>query len=90
MLPHLGGAAARPCAPDSAPAEFLCPISQELMVEPVVAADGHSYDQVEIEKWFETGHRTSPMTDQAKMAMPRLHTKIDQNRPDSHKSNSFP
>ena len=44
------GAAAsfRPGAPNV----FLCPISQEVMAEPVVAADGHSYEKTEIEKWF--------------------------------------
>ena len=44
------GAAAsfRPGAPNA----FLCPISQEVMAEPVVAADGHSYEKTEIEKWF--------------------------------------
>eukprot|EP01043_Picozoa_sp_COSAG02_P058352 COSAG02_NODE_7248_length_3097_cov_22.393596_1_plen_490_part_00 len=43
------------------PDTFLCPISQEIMVDPVVATDGHSYERAEIEKWFTTG-KTSPMT----------------------------
>lgn len=40
MLPHLGGAAARPCPPDSAPDEFLCPISERVEAfEAVVVAE---------------------------------------------------
>jgi len=31
----------------------MCPISHALMREPVVAADGHFYERVEIEKWVE-------------------------------------
>ena len=27
------------------PAIFLCPISHEIMREPVIAADGHSYER---------------------------------------------
>ena len=57
--------AGRPPPPDA----FLCPISHELMVDPVFAADGHSYQRSEIEKWFATGaaagRPTSPMTNSA-------------------------
>ena len=44
-----------------APASFLCPISQELMRDPVVCADGHSYERANIARWLRT-HRTSPKT----------------------------
>jgi hypothetical protein len=52
-----GAAAAEP------PADYLCPITNELMEDPVVAADGHSYEREAIETWFR-GHNTSPMTNQ--------------------------
>ncbi|CAK4724697.1 hypothetical protein LEN26_018362 [Aphanomyces euteiches] len=40
---------------------FLCPISQEVMEDPVVASDGHSYDRKSIQRWFE--HKcSSPVT----------------------------
>jgi len=47
--------------------ELTCPISQFLMVDPVIAADGHTYDRAQIEKWFrqqtESGKKaTSPQT----------------------------
>jgi hypothetical protein len=41
--------------------EFLCPITYELMREPVVAQDGHTYEKSAIEKWLKT-HTNSPRT----------------------------
>ena len=34
------------------PPDFLCPITCEVMTDPVVAADGHSYERDAIIKWF--------------------------------------
>lgn len=36
------------------PDKFKCPISKELMTDPVMAADGHNYDRTEIQKWIES------------------------------------
>ncbi|XP_050381481.1 putative U-box domain-containing protein 50 [Argentina anserina] len=44
------------------PSVFLCPIFQEIMKDPHVAADGFSYEREAIGEWFRTGHNTSPMT----------------------------
>uniref|UniRef100_A0A8C5H5M0 WD repeat, SAM and U-box domain-containing protein 1 n=1 Tax=Gouania willdenowi TaxID=441366 RepID=A0A8C5H5M0_GOUWI len=44
------------------PDEFLCPITRELMKEPVIAADGYSYEREAIEGWINTRNRSSPMT----------------------------
>ncbi|CAJ1049511.1 WD repeat%2C SAM and U-box domain-containing protein 1 isoform X2 [Xyrichtys novacula] len=44
------------------PDEFLCPITRELMREPVIAADGFSYEREAIESWINTKNRSSPMT----------------------------
>ena len=42
---------------------FLCPISLEVMVNPVITIeDGHSYDEENIQRWFAHGKRTSPKT----------------------------
>ena len=41
--------------------EFCCPISLQLMSDPVVAADGFSYERDSIERWLEK-HETSPST----------------------------
>ena len=39
----------------------ICPITTEIMVEPVVAADGQSYERTAIERWLAT-KSTSPLT----------------------------
>ena len=41
------------------PDALCCPISMEIMRDPVIAADGHTYERVEIESWF-ANNRTSP------------------------------
>ena len=43
--------------------ELLCPITHELMRDPVLATDGHTYERGAIENWFQR-HQTSPMTNQ--------------------------
>ncbi|XP_030283655.1 WD repeat, SAM and U-box domain-containing protein 1 isoform X1 [Sparus aurata] len=45
-----------------APDEFLCPITRELMRDPVIAADGYSYERDSIESWIRGKNKTSPMT----------------------------
>ena len=47
---------------EEAPPEFRCPITQQAMKVPVVAPDGHSYEQSAIEGWFNRGNKTSPIT----------------------------
>ncbi|KDO32134.1 hypothetical protein SPRG_03351 [Saprolegnia parasitica CBS 223.65] len=42
---------------------FVCPISREVMRDPVVAGDGHSYERSEILRWFQQ-RLTSPVTNQ--------------------------
>lgn len=48
------------------PDGFECPILREIMTDPVLALDGHSYERAAIEQWFRSGRsRTlSPMTGQ--------------------------
>ena len=46
---------------DDAPKHLLCPITCELMLQPVVAPDGHTYERTAIERWL-AKKRTSPMT----------------------------
>ena len=41
--------------------DLRCPITMDIMMDPVIAADGHSYEREAIERWLLT-HRTSPMT----------------------------
>lgn len=42
--------------------DILCPITFNVMVDPVTAADGKKYDRVNIVKWFKDGMKTSPVT----------------------------
>ncbi|XP_052187918.1 U-box domain-containing protein 9-like [Diospyros lotus] len=46
------------------PDEFRCPISGELMKDPVVLATGQTYDRPFIQKWLKDGHRTCPQSQQ--------------------------
>ncbi|XP_073701248.1 WD repeat, SAM and U-box domain-containing protein 1-like, partial [Garra rufa] len=43
------------------PNHFLCPITRELMKDPVIAADGFSYEREAMESWLNTPNRSSPM-----------------------------
>ena len=43
------------------PPDFICPITTEVMSDPVMAADGHAYERTAIERWLAT-KSTSPMT----------------------------
>ncbi|KAG0468045.1 hypothetical protein HPP92_017373 [Vanilla planifolia] len=44
------------------PPDFRCPISLELMRDPVVVASGQTYDRDSIAKWIAAGHSTCPKT----------------------------
>lgn len=54
-------AAAAPTVHPPIPEEYLCPITQEVMRDPVLADDGFIYEQAAIARWLETKD-TSPMT----------------------------
>ncbi|TYG61009.1 hypothetical protein ES288_D07G113900v1 [Gossypium darwinii] len=47
------------------PDDFRCPISLELMKDPVIVSTGQTYERSCIEKWLEQGHGTCPKTQQA-------------------------
>lgn len=44
------------------PTEFKCPITQDLMMDPVIASDGHSYEKKALQSFLSRGNRTSPLT----------------------------
>ncbi|GMH15141.1 hypothetical protein Nepgr_016982 [Nepenthes gracilis] len=46
------------------PSHFLCPISLELMKDPVTLPTGITYDRSSIERWMEAGNSTCPITNQ--------------------------
>lgn len=44
------------------PDDFRCPISLEIMIDPVTIETGHTYDRSSILKWFRTGDSICPKT----------------------------
>eukprot|EP00268_Persea_americana_P037574 TRINITY_DN3722_c0_g1_i4.p1 TRINITY_DN3722_c0_g1~~TRINITY_DN3722_c0_g1_i4.p1 ORF type:complete len:658 (+),score=156.88 TRINITY_DN3722_c0_g1_i4:218-2191(+) len=55
------GNAKSPAIPD----DFRCPISLELMKDPVVVSTGQTYERSCIKKWLDDGHGTCPKTQQS-------------------------
>lgn len=58
---NIGGSVEEKVCTD-VPSCFLCPIFKEVMKDPHVAADGHSYEREAIGEWLRMGRDTSPMT----------------------------
>ena len=46
---------------DNIPHEFICPITTEIMKDPVILTDGHVYEKSAIKKWLQNNN-TSPLT----------------------------
>ncbi|MEI6529720.1 MAG: U-box domain-containing protein [Candidatus Falkowbacteria bacterium] len=44
------------------PNRFLCPITLDIMFDPVLAADGRNYERSAIERWLREHNNTSPFT----------------------------
>lgn len=44
------------------PDDFLCPISLEVMTDPVILPSGHTFERRSIQRWLDGGHRTCPVT----------------------------
>lgn len=47
------------------PADFCCPISLELMTDPVIVASGQTYERIFIRKWLDLGLTVCPKTRQS-------------------------
>ncbi|KAE8710274.1 U-box domain-containing protein 11 [Hibiscus syriacus] len=46
------------------PVDYLCPISLELMRDPVIVATGQTYERSYIQRWIDCGNVTCPKTQQ--------------------------
>lgn len=44
------------------PDHFKCPISLEIMSDPVILSSGHTFDRSSIQRWLDAGHRICPIT----------------------------
>ena len=56
-----GTASAAAAESDEVPNEYLCPITMDIMRDPVIAMDGHTYDRKAISSWL-TKSQKSPKT----------------------------
>lgn len=59
------------------PQEYLCPIGSRIMIDPVMTADGHSYERTKIEEWLQnhdTSHSTGALLEH-KSLIPNIHLK---------------
>ncbi|KAF8729518.1 hypothetical protein HU200_017457 [Digitaria exilis] len=65
-IPLVSTRRTRPPPPDAdepaVPGHFLCPISLEMMRDPVTAPTGITYDRASVEAWLDRGHATCPVT----------------------------
>ena len=52
------------CSTLEYPDNFLCPITYDIMHDPVSARDGHTYERSAIQRWFDEGKRSSPVTNE--------------------------
>lgn len=57
------------------PKDFCCPISLDLMQDPVIISTGQTYDRSSISRWMDEGHCTCPKTGQL-----LSHTRLVPNR----------
>ena len=46
------------------PNEYICPITLEIMENPVTISDGLQLNGAAIKEWFDLGHTTSPSTNE--------------------------
>ncbi|KNA16628.1 hypothetical protein SOVF_086890 [Spinacia oleracea] len=57
------------------PKDFCCPISLDLMQDPVIVSTGQTYDRSSISRWLDEGHYSCPKTGQM-----LAHTRLIPNR----------
>ncbi|MBA0787201.1 hypothetical protein Gotri_027674 [Gossypium trilobum] len=50
------------CSSVPIPLDFICPLSLELMTDPVIVASGQTYERAFIKKWFDLGLTVCPKT----------------------------
>ena len=56
-----GGGSGAAAGPSEVPDDFICPITAEIMTDPVSTSDGFTYERAAITEWLRTKD-TSPKT----------------------------
>ncbi|CAI9775391.1 unnamed protein product [Fraxinus pennsylvanica] len=51
------------------PDDLRCPITLEIMIDPVTISTGHTYDRSSIMRWFKSGNHTCPKTGERLMSV---------------------
>ncbi|KAG9443936.1 hypothetical protein H6P81_015276 [Aristolochia fimbriata] len=64
ILTGRGRSSAAPATDLAIPTHFRCPISLDLMKDPVTLCTGITYDRQSIETWLDSGNVTCPVTNQ--------------------------
>ena len=53
-----------PIDDESIPEHFVCPLTLEMMTDPLVSKHGHNFERKAVLKWLEKGNTTCPITRQ--------------------------
>ncbi|KAL8202116.1 hypothetical protein R6Q57_011263 [Mikania cordata] len=61
----------RKCTSIAIPFEFLCPITLEIMRDPVIVATGQTYERASIQQWLDSDRQNCPKT-----GLPLTHTSL--------------
>ncbi|KAG0574236.1 hypothetical protein KC19_VG246500 [Ceratodon purpureus] len=56
------GAGAEKLRSEAVPDDFNCPISLDLMKDPVIVATGQTYERACVQRWLDSGRRNCPKT----------------------------
>lgn len=48
--------------PPTAPQHFLCPLSMEILTDPLMDHDGHNFERAAIEHWLDKGNAVCPIS----------------------------
>ena len=68
--------------------ELVCPITQEVFHEPLVAEDGYTYERTALLRWFSMGRTRSPVTNYFMTGDHSVHPNITvQGMADLHREN---
>ena len=51
------------------PDAFRCPMTRDVMTDPVWTVDAHVFERASIAEWFRRGHRTNPLTNQELLSL---------------------
>lgn len=66
------------------PQDLICPITHEIMKNPVTLEDGFSYECQAITEWFAMGKQTSPMTNMTLLSVNMIENNVLKSKIDNY------